>query len=101
MIFNSRCGAVRDCGREPGVAGSATLFPLCRLHVGETGIVQETSWQAEHQELLASYGFFPGSRVTRMSCAPQGDPLIYRLEGRLVAVRKETAGEIMVTRENK
>lgn len=91
--------------QEPEPAESPTpspvVCPMCDLSPGETGVVQETLWQEEHADLLASYGFFPGSPVTRVGSAPQGDPLIFRLEGRLVAVRRETAAVIMVTRENK
>lgn len=83
------------------VAPSATFCALSDLRVGEQGIVQDTSWQTEHTDLLESYGFFPGSVVTRVSNAPQGDPLIYRLDRRVVAVRKETAAEIIVSRERK
>lgn len=74
---------------------------MCDLSPGENGVVQETLWQEEHAELLASYGFLPGSSVTRVGSAPQGDPLIFRLDGRMVAVRRETAAEIMVAREKK
>lgn len=90
---------------KTGVAGStifaASVCALCDLGVGEQGIVQETPWQREHADLLESYGFFPGSAVIRVSSAPQGDPLIYRLDRRVVAVRKETAAEIIVSREKK
>jgi len=95
------CERDRQKERELGepTTDRSVLCPLADLCSGETGIVQGTRWQTEHAELLASYGFFPGSVVTRVNSAPQGDPLIYRLEGRLVAVRRETAADIMVSRE--
>ncbi len=101
MIFRCKRATVQEGGLGEDATLSPVLCPLCDLRPGQTGIVQETLWQPEHAELLASYGFFPGSSVMRVGSAPQGDPLIYRSEGGLVAVRRETAAKIMVTRENK
>jgi len=101
LIFETRRFSKLGDGLGEQASVSSDLCPLSDLCSGETGIVQGTRWQSEHAELLASYGFFPGSVVTRVSSAPQGDPLIFRLEGRLVAVRKGTAADIMVTREKK
>ena len=80
--------------------GASTTCPLCDLAPGETAVVHDSSWLAENSALLESYGFFSGSTVTRVGSAPQGDPLIFRLERRLVAVRRETAAGILVVREN-
>lgn len=86
-----------------GAREETTLLPasLCDLCPDETGVVEETLWRTEHAALLESYGFYPGCPVTRVGSAPQGDPVIYRLEGRLVAVRKETAAKITVRRAKK
>jgi Fe2+ transport system protein FeoA len=94
-------GLVHKTGVGRSTDSAPPVCALSDLGVGEQGIVQETPWQTEHAELLESYGFFAGSAVTRVSSAPQGDPLIYRLDRRVVAVRKETAAEIMVSREKK
>ena len=84
--------------------GNDSLTPspgACRLSdlkPGESAVVLDSRWQSKHAALLSSYGFFPGSQVVRVGSAPQGDPLIFRLDGRLVAVRSETAAEIEVRR---
>ncbi len=88
-------------GSDESTAPFPVVCPICDLSPGESGVVQETLLQEEHAEILASYGFFPGSSVTRVGSAPQGDPLIFRLDGRMVAVRRETAAVIMVAREKK
>ncbi len=82
-----------------GISDASTTCSLCDLAPGESALVQDSVWQAENSALLESYGFFPGSQVTRVGNAPQGDPLIFRLDRRLVAVRRETAANILVVRE--
>ena len=101
MIFRFKRDEVQENRPVDQVTVAAPDCSLCDLHPGETGLVQETSWQIAHEGLLASYGFFPGSAVTRVGNAPQGDPLIFRLDRRLVAVRRETAARITITRENR
>ncbi len=82
-------------------ADAPIAHSLCELAAGERAIIHDSVWQAENSVLLESYGFFPGSAVTRIGSAPQGDPLIFRLDRRLVAVRRETAANILVVREIK
>jgi len=36
-------------------------------------------------------GFLPGSRITAARSAPGGDPLVFRVDGSEVALRRETA----------
>ena len=36
-------------------------------------------------------GFLPGSAVTAARCAPSGDPLVFRVDGAEIALRRETA----------
>jgi Fe2+ transport system protein FeoA len=84
---------------EPLLIPLATR-PLCELPVGDSAVVQDSVWHAHNSALLESYGFFPGVKVTRIGSAPQGDPLIFRLDRRLVAVRRETASHILVSCEH-
>ncbi len=74
------------------------VCPLCDLGLGESGVITKLSLQMSSAELLESFGLVQGACVTAERSAPQGDPKIYRLEGRLIAVRRQDALGILVVR---
>jgi len=77
-------------------------YKACRLTdlgKGEAATITEIADAYEHSELLEGYGIAPGARVARERNAPQGDPIIFRVEGRLVALRREDAEHVLVRRE--
>ena len=41
-------------------------------------------------------GFLPGMSVTAARCAPGGDPRVFRVDGSEVALRRETAAQLLV-----
>jgi len=74
---------------------------LCDLRNGESATITEIVGDHPQPPLLESYGFVPGVRVVRERTAPQGDPIIFRIEGRLVALRREDAMQISVRRKER
>lgn len=98
MKFSSSRNAARNTPAHDPPLDLSRDCPLSDLRPGEAATILENPWQSAHADLLSSYGFFPGTPVHRVGSAPEGDPLLFRLEGRLVAVRRETAAQILVSR---
>ena len=44
-------------------------------------------------------GFLPGVRLSVAHSAPGGDPLVFRVDGSEVALRRETAAHLTIRRE--
>lgn len=72
---------------------------LSELPVGEEAIVERVDLQGPAGRRLMELGFLPGNRVTASGRAPGGDPLIFDVDGALVALRRETAACLTVCRE--
>ena len=85
-------------GRE-GITGKPETCLLCELSQGESATITEIARAYPHPELLEGYGIAAGVRVVRERTAPQGDPIIFRVEGRLVVLRREDALHVSVRRE--
>jgi len=85
-------------GREEITAKPETCV-LCELSQGESATITEIARAYPHPELLEGYGIAAGVRVVRERTAPQGDPIIFHVEGRLVALRREDAMHVLVRRE--
>lgn len=48
---------------------------------------------------LMALGFIPGVRVSRARSAPGGDPMVFRVDGAAVALRRETARHMSLRAE--
>ncbi len=92
-----KTGAQAYEGDGNGLSRQAAC-PLCNLGLGESGFITKISLQMSSAELLESFGFVQGAYVIAERSTPQGDPKIYRLDGRLIAVRRQDALEILVVR---
>jgi ferrous iron transport protein A len=66
-------------------------FALADLRPGEHGVLAGLDLPAEDADRLMALGFIPGVRVTLARTAPGGDPLVFRVDGTEVALRRETA----------
>lgn len=78
------------------VPQEATLA-LSHLREGESGLLQSLDVPEDVSVRLQELGFLPGCRVTAIRPAPGGDPLVFRLDGTEIALRRETARRISVT----
>ena len=79
--------------------GAHKACRLTDLGKGEAGTITEIAETYPHSDLLEGYGIAPGARVARERTAPQNDPIVFRVEGRLVALRREDAVHVLVRRE--
>lgn len=71
---------------------------IAGLKVGERGIIQEMSFDNIPLSLL-EMGCLPGEYVELLQRAPLQDPLYIRVNGSHLAIRIETASQILITKE--
>ncbi len=71
---------------------------IASLKVGEKGVIEDISF--DHIPLsLLEMGCMPGESVELLQRAPLQDPLYIRVNGSHLAIRKETASQILITKE--
>lgn len=75
---------------------SKTLQALSELPVGTAGVVEALDLPDAIQHHLMHMGFVPEARVVVVRRAPAGDPTVYSIDGFEIALRRETAGSIVV-----
>jgi ferrous iron transport protein A len=73
------------------------LTTIANLSVGERGIIQDVSFDKVPLKLL-EMGCIPGKEVELIQVAPLKDPLYIRVNGSHLAIRKETAELIQITK---
>ena len=71
-----------------------TKMQLSSAKVGECMTVNEISGNATAR--LFDLGFFLGARVRCLGRAPLGDPMMFSVGGRVIAVRKRDLTSIIV-----
>jgi Fe2+ transport system protein FeoA len=72
---------------------------LSELALGEEAVVEAVNLPGPAGRRLMELGFLPGNRVTASAQAPGGDPVVFGVDGTLVALRRETAEHLTVVRE--
>ncbi|RPE00194.1 ferrous iron transport protein A [Aureibaculum marinum] len=70
---------------------------LADFIVGEIGIIEEIPFDSVPLKLL-EMGCLPGKEVELLQIAPLKDPLYIKVNGSHLAIRKETASLIKVTK---
>lgn len=70
---------------------------IASLEVGEKGVIKELSLDDIPLALL-EMGCLPGEDVELIQIAPLNDPLYIRVNGSHLAIRKETAAQILITK---
>jgi Fe2+ transport system protein FeoA len=81
------------------VAVSSTRTPLRRLvdlREGEAAVIEHIDLPDDFATRLMELGFLPGMIVTAARSAPGGDPRVFRVDGSEVALRKDTAAQLLV-----
>ena len=71
---------------------------IASLRVGERGVIEDMSFDNIPLSLL-EMGCLPGERVELIQKAPLKDPLYIRVNGSHLAIRTETASQILITKE--
>lgn len=70
---------------------------ILSLQIGEKGIISENCLDQIPLKLL-EMGFLPGTEVELLQIAPLKDPLCLRVNGSYLAIRKETACKITISK---
>ena len=70
---------------------------LSDLKRGEEGTLDRLELAAGVAERLMELGFLPGVRVSAGRAAPGGDPMVFRVDGSEVAIRRATARRLIVS----
>ena len=86
-------------GASAHAATGAPTPPLRRfadLREGEAGIIEHIDLPTDFATRLMELGFLPGISVTAARCAPGGDPRVFRVDGSEIALRRETAAQLLV-----
>ena len=71
---------------------------LCLDNVPVGGSAQVVGIQGEDalSQRLQDLGFWPGTAVQVLCCAPFGGPVVYRLHGYRLALRRDEAARVRV-----
>lgn len=70
---------------------------IATLQIGETGVIEDFSLDVIPLNLL-EMGCLPGKEVRLIQIAPFNDPLYIKVNGSHLAIRKEMAGKINITK---
>ena len=69
---------------------------LAELREGQQGTIDRLDLPEDVATRLMELGFLPGSVVTAARSAPGGDPRVFRVDGSEIALRKETAANLIL-----
>ena len=93
LSFNRSASAQAATGTA---VATSPLRRLADLREGEAGIIEHIDLPADFAMRLMELGFLPGMSVTAARCAPGGYPLVFRVDGSEIALRRETAAQLLV-----
>jgi ferrous iron transport protein A len=79
---------------SPVWGGVRTLMALAR---GEHALLVKLDMPEDVAHRLMLLGFVPGAEVEYCGSAPGGDPRVFRIDNTEVALRKETAKQIIIS----
>ena len=71
-------------------------YSLVDLKEGQTGVIERLNLPEDLSCRLMELGFLPGMEVTAAKAAPGGDPRVFRVDGAEIALRLETAGQLIL-----
>ncbi len=80
----------------PSSRNHRATVALSHLREGESGHLVSLDVAEDIAHRLMELGFLPGCHVRAIRPAPGGDPLVFRLDGTEIALRRETARRITV-----
>ncbi len=75
------------------------LTAISELTEGESGIIKSIEHKGNMRRRLIDIGFNVGERVTLLTRAPLGEPSAFYIKGSVIALRRDDAKLITVTRE--
>lgn len=69
---------------------------LAQLPKGEAGVLDRLDLPEDIAQRLMELGFLPGQVIVPARSAPGGGPRVYRVDGSEVALRRETAAQMIL-----
>ncbi len=69
---------------------------LADLMEGETGVLESLDLPEDVALRLMELGFLPGAVIEAGKTAPGGDPRVFRVDGSEIALRRETAINLLL-----
>ncbi len=69
---------------------------LADLPEGEAGILEALRLPEDVALRLMELGFLPGTTIVAGKTAPGGDPRVFRVDGSEIALRRETARNLLL-----
>jgi ferrous iron transport protein A len=73
-----------------------TPLTLADLAPGQAALIAELALPPDAAEPLTDLGLVAGSEILAVRPAPGGDPVVYRVDGAEIALRRETTRHISV-----
>ncbi len=73
-------------------------FRLCDLEKGQEGILQEPRAEGLLARRLKQFGMIEGTGIRCLGRSPLGSPILFRVRGAVLAIRREDCREIPVIR---
>jgi ferrous iron transport protein A len=70
---------------------------LAQLRIGESAVIDRFELPDEMSLRLMQMGMIPGCLVEAAHTAPAGDPVVYRVDGTEIALRRETTLNILIS----
>ncbi|MCK9268476.1 MAG: ferrous iron transport protein A [Alkaliphilus sp.] len=77
-----------------------THLPLFEVNVGSEAKVSELLSMGLSRRRMLDLGLIPGTIINVIRKSPLGDPVAYNIRGALIALRKEEAKQILVSKIN-
>jgi ferrous iron transport protein A len=74
-------------------------LPLSALALGERAYIHEVGGPPDMARRMKELGLLPGTEVSCELVSPAGDPAAYRIRGALIALRRQDARSVSVTKE--
>ena len=87
---------LRDSPQVPPGADATASFCLLRAARGQEVAVVEVTGGDGLAHRLAACGLWPGAKIEWIGRAPFGDPLLFRLHGYRLALRRSEAERVLV-----
>ena len=89
--------AQRSIQACPAAAGTQTT--LAHLRRGQTAVIHDIAGDVDPATArrLVDLGFAPGTEVQLLRRAPLADPVMYRIAGYQIALRRAQARAVLVT----
>ena len=82
--------------QAPSAISDANLRSLTELRLGEQGVVDSIELPESDSRRLMELGFLPGAQIQYVRRSPFGDPRVFLVDGSEVALRRETALQILL-----